>query len=406
MHEPDMNAIGRGPDGVQRLLEAWRQDRAELADHRVTIEAFSKQLTESFDTIELLYSLGRSMRSPQEPMRFLELVVERLSATLPFDWMAIVLDPALPSRALAGRVLTRGDPPGDAACLLRETACLRERVDRFPSVIEGDSDLSRGGQMLADSVTCKGEHAGFVLAGGKHGEDPMVSSYDLQLVEATTGYVSAFVDTVALWEDQRALFVGTVKALTAAIDAKDRYTFGHSERVAWMGRALARDMGLSEADAERVHIAGLVHDVGKIGVPEAVLTKPGKLTDDEFAMIRMHPTIGNRILEGVPLLEDVLPGVLHHHERWDGRGYPYGLAGEDIPRIARVLAVADTFDAMSSNRSYRPALSRAAVLAEIGRSAGTQLDPDIAALVPGVNLAEYDAMMRAHAAMEHRDIAA
>src|SRR5262249_50759563 len=157
---------------------------------------------------------------------------------------------------------------------------------------------------------------------------------------------------------------------TASIDAKDRYTRGHSERVGLMASKMAEVLGLDKKLVEQYRIAGLVHDVGKIGVPEAVLTKPGRLTDEEFEQIKLHPRIGHNILKDIPSLEPVLPGVLWHHERWDGRGYPDKIAGEQIPLIARVLALADTFDAMSSNRSYRPALPRPRVLEEIRKCGG------------------------------------
>ena len=121
---------------------------------------------------------------------------------------------------------------------------------------------------------------------------------------------------------------------------------------------LARAIGIEEQEVERIRIAGLVHDVGKIGVPEAVLCKTGKLTDEEYEQIKLHPRIGYNILKGIPKMEDVLDGVLYHHERWDGRGYPDRLAGENIPLYGRILAVADTFDAMSSTRSYRQAMPR------------------------------------------------
>jgi HD-GYP domain-containing protein (c-di-GMP phosphodiesterase class II) len=152
-------------------------------------------------------------------------------------------------------------------------------------------------------------------------------------------------------------------------------------------------MGLPEERVRRVHIAGLLHDVGKIGVPEAVLCKPGRLTDEEFAWIRRHPEIGHGILKDIPQLADILPGVLHHHERMDGRGYPAGLKGDGIPLLARVIAVADTFDALSSTRSYRSARPRP----EIARSAGTQLDPAVAAVLPTIDLAEFDRMLAEHA---------
>jgi HD-GYP domain-containing protein (c-di-GMP phosphodiesterase class II) len=140
--------------------------------------------------------------------------------------------------------------------------------------------------------------------------------------------------------------------------------------------------------------------VGKIGVPEAVLCKPGKLTDDEFEKIKLHPQIGYDILKDIPSLRDILPGVLHHHERYDGRGYPHGLSGEDIPLMARIIGVADTFDAMSSNRAYRAKMSRDVVLAEIARCAGTQFDPNLANAFLTLDLSEYDRMVANHAAQD------
>jgi HD-GYP domain-containing protein (c-di-GMP phosphodiesterase class II) len=196
------------------------------------------------------------------------------------------------------------------------------------------------------------------------------------------------------------MFLGTLEALTASIDAKDRYTCGHSERVAHLTRALAETLGQDEATLKRMHIAGLVHDVGKIGVPESVLLKPGRLTEEEFAWIRLHPEMGFRILKDIPQLNDVLPGVLHHHERWDGRGYPHGLAGEDIPLIARLIALADSFDAMSSSRTYRKAMSRSTVLEEIRRNAGTQFDPDLVPAFVSLNFSEYDRLVREHSATD------
>ena len=171
------------------------------------------------------------------------------------------------------------------------------------------------------------------------------------------------------------MFMGVLKGMTTAIDAKDAYTCGHSERVGLLASRLALAAGLGAEEAERYRLAGLVHDVGKIGVAEAVLSKSGRLNDEEFAQIKKHPEIGHQILRDIPLMEDILPGVLHHHERWDGKGYPAGLAGESIPLIGRILALADTFDAMSSTRAYRPAMPRESVLAEIRRCSASQFDP-------------------------------
>jgi HD-GYP domain-containing protein (c-di-GMP phosphodiesterase class II) len=206
-----------------------------------------------------------------------------------------------------------------------------------------------------------------------------------------------FIHNAALYAEQQAMFMGTVRALSASIDAKDRYTRGHSERVAHLGAEIAKAMGMEPAQIERVRLAGLLHDLGKIGVPEAVLLKPGRLSEAEFELIKTHPTIGYTILKDIEPLEDVLPGVLYHHERWDGRGYPRGLKGTQIPLLGRMLAVADAFDAMSSDRAYRPRIERDKVLQELRVGAGEQWDKNIVREFLNVDLTSYDALLERHA---------
>jgi HD-GYP domain-containing protein (c-di-GMP phosphodiesterase class II) len=173
------------------------------------------------------------------------------------------------------------------------------------------------------------------------------------------------------------LFAGLVRSLTAAIDAKDPYTCGHSERVARVAVELAREMGLPEAELGDVYLAGLLHDIGKIGVPDSVLGKRGPLTTDEFARITEHVLIGYRILEGFHGISHLLPSVLAHHERFDGTGYPHGLKGESIPLLARILAVADCFDAMNTARPYRSPLPRDQIEATLTQGRGRQWDADV-----------------------------
>lgn len=174
------------------------------------------------------------------------------------------------------------------------------------------------------------------------------------------------------------LFVQTVTALSEAVDAKDRYTSGHSKRVAEYAQMIAQRMGKSKEEQEEIHRAGLLHDVGKIRIPVDIINKSGKLTEEEFRTIKIHPVTGYHILRGISDSDVIAIGAKYHHERYDGKGYPNGLSGENIPEVARILGVADSYDAMTSNRSYRQALPQDVVRSEIEKGRGTQFDPAIA----------------------------
>jgi putative two-component system response regulator len=176
----------------------------------------------------------------------------------------------------------------------------------------------------------------------------------------------------------RASFFNAVTALAYALEAKDIYTSGHSQRVTEISVAIAKELSLPKESIEKIRLAGLVHDIGKIGVRESVLNKPGSLSEEEYEHVRLHSQTGEHILK--PLVEDkeILKAVRHHHERYDGAGYPDGLKGERIPLLARIISVADTFDAMTSERPYRKALTEEAACAEVERCRGTQFDPEAA----------------------------
>jgi HD-GYP domain-containing protein (c-di-GMP phosphodiesterase class II) len=190
----------------------------------------------------------------------------------------------------------------------------------------------------------------------------------------------------------RELFLGTLRAFVAAVDAKDPYTRGHSERVAEVSRTLARHLGLSDERVQRVWIAALVHDVGKIGIDDKILKKGGLLTEEELARMREHPAIGADILEPIESMRDTLAVVRWHHECWNGRGYPDGLRGEEIPLEARIVAVADTFDAITTHRPYQEAYSRAFAVETIERLAGSRFDAKVVtAFLGACNKGEIDA---------------
>ena len=200
---------------------------------------------------------------------------------------------------------------------------------------------------------------------------------------------------------EHALFEQTAEALATAIDAKDKYTHGHSTRVAIYSTQIAREAGMPEEECDKVYFAALLHDVGKIGVPDAIINKEGKLTNEEFAQIKLHPVYGNQILSSIYMSPYLSIGAHYHHERYDGRGYPEGLKGEDIPEIARIIAVADSYDAMTSKRSYRAPMPHDQVREELVKGIGTQFDPQFARIM--LRLVDQDVEYRMREQKEDSD---
>ncbi len=198
-----------------------------------------------------------------------------------------------------------------------------------------------------------------------------------KLLSIIASRAAAAIENAKLYSDLQATFQQTIEGLAKAIDKMDRYTAGHSDRVALYATFLAHELGLSPHEIEIVRQSALMHDIGKIGCV-LNLNKPGKLTNDEYEVFKKHPAYGRDILDPIKFLHPLIPGVHLHHERWDGRGYPVGLKGDAIPLIARIISVADTYDAMTSDRSYRRALPHEVAVAEIERCAATQFDPSLA----------------------------
>jgi len=388
---------------VAQLLRWTASDRAELASDEAALTGFSRQLTESYEEISLLYRLGRSMNEVTNPGGFVQMLCDELHATLAFRWIgACFLPEELSGRSLAGRCVASGDLPWRHRAFRSLAVRLTHGLEAGRAVAmrpeeSDDEDLkSRPGQVLLHPLSREGRVFGAIIAGEKQCEEDAVTTIDMKLVDAAAQHLTILLENVALYEEQQSMFLGTLGAITASIDAKDRYTCGHSQRVSVLARSLATEAGLDEAACERVRICGLVHDVGKIGVPESVLRKPGRLTDEEFDQIKRHPVIGRRILRDIPQLSDVLDGVLHHHERWDGAGYPSGLSGESIPLFARIIGIADAYDAMRSTRTYRDAMRHDRVLAEIRRCAGAQFDPMLTPLFMRIDFDEFNRLIAGH----------
>jgi len=396
---------------VHRLAPVlfWmQQDRQETQRHEIELQNLSSELSESYEELSLLYKLSSNMTVDQAPRIFLHQACEQLKEVTGLRWLSLQLrddEPRLED--LGGLMVTAGAHDQDEGQHHRLGASLFEAYGSRTEPTVLDDQQHRELSALADmrdeilvAPLCTPNRALGVLYGGDNVRGSGITSVASKLCNSLANSLAIFVENRMLYEDMHAMFLGTLHALTSAIDAKDSYTHGHTERVASLARMLAEQSGLDRETVERVYISGLVHDVGKIGVPEAVLCKPGKLTDDEFALIKMHPGIGGRILQDIRQMADLLPGVLHHHERWDGGGYPEGLSGYDIPLFGRLIGLADAFDAMISTRTYRGAMALDDVREEIRSCAGTQFDPELAEVFLNLDFQPFFELLDKHRAQK------
>lgn len=243
-----------------------------------------------------------------------------------------------------------------------------------PYLIEAENPEPRS--VAVTRLRIRGEIIGFLCV-ASYTRGKRFDEGQRKLLHIVANRASAAIENARLYEDLQATFRQTIRGLASAIDKMDRYTAGHSERVAAYAQLLAIKLGMDEPMVEIVRQSALMHDVGKIGCVMN-LNKPGKLSQEEYEVFKQHPGHGRDILEPISFLHPLIPGVHLHHERWDGKGYPLGLAGEDIPIIARIISVADTYDAMTSDRAYRKALPHEVAVSEIKRCCGSQFDDDVA----------------------------
>jgi HD-GYP domain-containing protein (c-di-GMP phosphodiesterase class II) len=200
---------------------------------------------------------------------------------------------------------------------------------------------------------------------------------DLDILQTLANQVGTAIENALLYQEQRETFLGVTMAFAEALEKRDNYTGGHTRRVCEYSMAIARYMKLPEKQLEELHLSAILHDIGKIGVTDRVLQKPGRLDPDEFNEMNRHPVLGSEILEHVKALRAMIGGVRHHHEKYDGSGYPDQKKGDEIPLMGRIIAVADSFDAMTSTRPYRTALSHETALNELKIYSGKQFDPEV-----------------------------
>jgi HD-GYP domain-containing protein (c-di-GMP phosphodiesterase class II) len=362
-----------------RLVLSMLNDQVRLTCLQGEINSLTGELSNTYEELSLIYQLSSGMRLNRSASDFFRQACTEVMDLMNVRGMGVALStdsPMLQAPAFYGPL----NPPEGAVHRLADELIMHMRETRAPLLINQVATDNRFGwllqharQLLAVPLLRGNQVLGCLFGLDKNSGE--FDSGDSKLLASIANESAIYLENFILFDDVRGLMMGLLHSLVSAVDAKDAYTCGHSERVALLSRLIARAARLDEALIERVYMAGLLHDVGKIGVPEAVLQKTGKLTPEEFEQIKKHPEIGARILGDIRQLQDIIPGVLHHHERYDGKGYPYGLAGESIPLLGRIICLGDCFDAMTSSRTYRRALPLEVALNELRRCAGTQFDP-------------------------------
>lgn len=229
--------------------------------------------------------------------------------------------------------------------------------------------------MICVPMVLKEKTIGVLQVLNRTGDIPF-NDHDVEMLGNVANQAVSAIENARLYENIQKVYLSTIEVLATAIDAKDPYTQGHSRRVTLYSVAIAEELNMTSKQIENVRYSGLLHDVGKIGIKDSIIKKPGRLTDEEYGIIKQHPSIGAKILKPVDFLSDKIPGVLHHHEYYDGRGYPSHLTGDNIPLDGRIICVADAFDAMTTNRPYRKGLSVKTAVGELNKFSGKQFDPE------------------------------
>lgn len=230
--------------------------------------------------------------------------------------------------------------------------------------------------IMAVPLVAKGKVIGVAEVLNKRGNRHF-NNLDLELFASLGHQIAIAIENAALYKELDELFLASIRAIVEAVDAKDPYTRGHSARVVDYSLILGEALKLSKEELKKLEVSAILHDVGKIGIPDRILGKPGKLTFEEFAYMKRHPVLGSSIIEPIAELRGLIPNIMHHHERYDGSGYPHGLKGDDIPFYARIICIADSFDAMTTDRPYRNKLGKKIAYDELENNRGTQFDPKL-----------------------------
>jgi len=352
------------------------------------LEKLGNELSQAYEELMLMYNMGKNMKVTQSNATYLQVACDQITELVNVGGIAVFLEKTTQHEQRFVLTAGSGLVQIDAAAagllqsrLVEELNCSKEAL--LDSEIDSPFkyDWPEGIESIVAVPLLGADRMIGMMVATNAVSKPDFDSIDAKLFNSVANQCAVFIENGRLFGDLKELFVGSLKALTNSIDAKDQYTRGHSERVAfisrWIAEKLAEKYPIEEEQIHEIYLSGLLHDIGKIGINEMVLRKKTGLTDAELGQIKDHPRIGASILADIKQMDKIVPGILHHHERIDGGGYPDGLKGECIPLMAKILCLADSFDAMTSKRVYRNAMSIKRALEEIEKSLGTQFDEEI-----------------------------
>lgn len=342
---------------IGNLAEEMRQQEGESL-------SLTREIVERYEQLAILFEMSERLGRAEDHGARAGAVLETAMESVGASGGCLLLNP--PERTLYF-LGTGGETERGRLLSLAEQAGDRERtsVDEQRHIVMPLRVSNRG-------------TVGALALGPK--ENGHYRSGDLKVLTTLAAYAALLFDSDRIYSDLERLFFGTVKGMVEAIDAKDPRTRGHSERVRQHSLMVAQGLGIDGRSAKRLELAALLHDVGKIGLPDTILNNRGELRPEQWELVKQHPQMGVAIMSPVSHVEDILPAIGEHHERYDGSGYPAGKAGDDIALFARIISVADAFDAMTMERTYRPTFTREQALREVRNNSGRQFDPDIADL--------------------------
>jgi HD-GYP domain-containing protein (c-di-GMP phosphodiesterase class II) len=369
------------PKLLQRLLESvgheFRQRRRE-AELQLELNSLSQQIDYTYEEISLLHRLTHNLQLSRPREELADMCVRGLYGLIESTGVAICLED--PEHGM--HFLMQGRIPFDQSGLARLLARFEQHDWTKPLVKNKLQHTLLGADFpglknlvmvpIGDPQHRRGWIVCTNLRGGRD-----FGSVEANLVSSIATILGTHVRNIELYDEHDDLLVGFVRSLVSTLDAKDPYTRGHSERVALVARRLGEQLGLEVGDLNDIYLSGLLHDIGKVGVDDRILAKPGQLTEEEFRQIQLHPMIGFLILQQLKNLKPILPGVRNHHEAFNGKGYPDKLKGDEIPLMARIIAVADSYDAMVSDRPYRKGMPIERLEDIFRRGANEQWDPRV-----------------------------